>query len=259
MNRASLLACLTALAAFGVWHVARVERQPVVSITDPEIVVTEVVASAPTYVGRDVCRECHAENYNLHGQHGHASTFANASDPKIAEKFVGKTFDAGEPYGTYTYGLDDEGLFARIPDKFGDEPFRLTYALGSGHHAFTLLSLIPDDKGGTVGIEHRATWFRATDRLGDTPGQEESMPATLGELFGHKHVGNVMHKCVDCHTTTGDIVDQEIVNLTPNINCEKCHGPASEHVRQATVVSHTASVLGGARRLGLGIGTATLR
>ena len=51
--------------------------------------------------------------------------------------------------------------------------------------------------------------------------------------YSGKHENEIMRKCVYCHTTQGEIVDQEIVGLVPNVNCEKCHGPASEHVRLA--------------------------
>ena len=196
------------------------------------VAAAEVVVTDPTYVGREVCRECHAENYKLHGQHGHAHTFA-VVDGEIADKFAGRTFDAGELFGTYTYESNEQGLFTRLRDKVGDEPFPLQYSLGSGHHAITLLTLIPDAEKGTVGLEHRVSWFREHDQLGLTPGQVDGVPDTLGEMFGNRHEDRVMHKCVYCHVTTGDIVDQKIINLTPNVNCEKCHGPASEHVRQA--------------------------
>lgn len=198
---------------------------------------TEITPLEPTFVGREACRECHAENYQLHGQHAHKSTFTSTSDPDIINMFAGKTYDAGEPYGTYTYHADEQGLFARIPDKFGDKPFRLEYALGSKHGAVTLISLVPDEQEGTVAIEHRASWFSSTGELGPTPGQESHPPESAAELFGNKHIGKVMHKCVYCHTTRGSIVDQKIVDLVPNVNCEKCHGPASEHVRLARLTS----------------------
>ncbi len=214
-------------------------RIPLADDQTPALTRVEITPVAPTYVGRDVCRECHAENYHLHGHHGHKSTWASTRDPEIIKMFDGKTYDAGEPYGTYTYHTDQEGLFVRIPDKFGDKPFRLEYALGSPHGAVTLISLVPDGqqgtgrRQGTVAIEHRASWFSSSGQLGPTPGQERHAPETPAELFGRKHEGEVMRKCVYCHTTQGEIVDQEIVGLVPNVNCEKCHGPASEHVRLA--------------------------
>ena len=190
-------------------------------------------SQSPTYVGKQVCRECHADNHRLHAAHGHAHTFHAADEPEVVEKFSGRTYTTPEGYGTYTYESGKDGLLAKIPEKFGDQPFQLQYALGSGHHAMTLLSLVPDPKEDTVGIEHRASWYRKGDQLGATPGQLHTQPETLSELFGQKHVGEVMRKCVDCHVTTGTIENQGIVNLTPNINCEKCHGPGSVHAQQA--------------------------
>jgi Cytochrome c554 and c-prime len=198
----------------------------------------EITPVDPTFVGREVCRECHAENFHLHGQHGHHATFTSASDPEIIKMFAGKSFDAGEPYGTYTYHADEHGLFARLPEKFGDQPFRLEYALGSPHSAVTLLSLIPDGDQGTAAIEHRASWFTKANQLGPSPGQEAHAPETPAELFGRKHTGTVMHRCVYCHTTSAKIENQQIADLIPNVNCEKCHGPASVHVHQARTMTN---------------------
>ena len=165
-------------------------RTPLADDQTPVLTRVEITPVEPTYVGRDVCRECHAENYRLHGHHGHKSTWASTRDPEIIKMFDGKTYDAGEPYGTYTYHTDQEGLFVRIPEKFGDKPFRLEYALGSPHGAVTLISLIPDGqqgtggRQGTVAIEHRASWFSSSGQLGPTPGQEAHVAETPAELFG---------------------------------------------------------------------------
>lgn len=205
---------------------------PTVSVANAAVSPTAPTTAEPTYVGRQVCRECHAENFALHDQHGHAHTFRTASDPEVAEKFLGKTFDA-EGYGEYAYHANDAGLFATIPDKFGDQAFALEYALGSGHLGITLLSLVPHPQKGTVAIEHRASWFSDGDRLALTPGQRDGEPQSPVECFGVMHQDRVMRKCVDCHTTTATVVNQRIEGLTANVNCEKCHGPGSEHVRQA--------------------------
>lgn len=193
-------------------------------------------AAEPTYVGRKVCGECHQENFQRHAKHGHAHTFRSAADEDVVNKFIGNSF-AAQGYGQYTYGTGSNGLYARILDKFGENEFDLQYALGSGHLAITLVSLLPDRQQGTVLIEHRASWFREGDRLALTPGQRDGPPQTAAECFGVKHQGTVMDKCIDCHTTTAKIVDQRIDDLVPNVNCEKCHGPGSEHVRQARASS----------------------
>ncbi|OUW83776.1 MAG: hypothetical protein CBD74_05205 [Saprospirales bacterium TMED214] len=198
--------------------------------------VADVNAQTPQgrdgYVGREVCRECHVENYDLHRMHGHAHTFALASDEKVVSKFDGRVFDYGEPYGQYEYEQGEDGLSVRISGGSNDS-FPLQYALGSGDHAITLLSLAKDAEKGTVAYEHRGSWFSDRDRLGRTPGQPLKLPESEWQRFGMKHVDNVMQKCIYCHTTTGTVVDQTIVDLKANVNCEKCHGPGEEHVRQA--------------------------
>ena len=209
---------------------------PVQISSVPKTAKVEAISAKPTLVGREVCRECHAENYHLHADSGHASTFISTRDSKIAmEKFVGKTFDSGEPYGTYTYKSSDEGLVALLPEKFGDDPFPLEYAVGSGHVGVTFLSLLPDEQDGTIGIEHRVSWFSTTDQMNLTPGHVGKVPENGAEFFGDPHRGKRLHDCVFCHTTSGTIVDQKIVDLIPNVNCEKCHGPGSEHVRLARI------------------------
>ena len=203
---------------------------PKTEVTKPE--TYPATKQTEGYVGREVCRECHVENHSLHADHGHAHTFALASEDKIASKFVGREYDYGKPFGRYRYFQDERGVNVRLPEE-DDAEFSLQYALGSGHNAITLLSLAKDAEHGTVAYEHRGSWFRDGDRIGRTPGQPLVAPESELERFGMKHVNNVMQKCIYCHTTTGTVVDQQIVGLTANVNCEKCHGPGAEHVRQA--------------------------
>ena len=82
-------------------------------------------------------------------------------------------------------------------------------------------------------MEHRVSWFATTEDLGVTPGHDDHVPHPGPEMFGEMHRGEVLRDCVGCHSTTGTVVDQTLVDHVPNVNCEKCHGPGSEHVRQA--------------------------
>lgn len=207
-------------------------------------VADEASAVSAKLVGRQVCRECHAENFALHANHGHASTFHFVPDTDLGNRLAGKSFDAGEVFGKYEYDSDDRGrLIARLRSQFGEEPFPLQYALGSGLNAQTMLTLVPGADGQTAGIEHRVTcYFNSSSgsngesdsgRLGLTPGHTEKTPGQPLELFGAAHSGEPLARCIYCHTTTARIAQEEIVDLIPSINCEKCHGPGSEHVRLA--------------------------
>lgn len=195
---------------------------------------TSIAASQPSLhlptphlVGKEVCQECHQENFQLHSAHGHAHTFHVLDDsPDIIAKFAAKSFHAGEEFGTYEYqaefGTIDapeklKKLKATLPAVFGDEPFPLQYALGSGHNAYTLLTLITEENGNTAALEHRTSWYAAQGGLNITPGHTNKHPANGLELFGSISRDEVMEKCIDCHTTSAEIVGEEIKNLIPSV------------------------------------------
>lgn len=190
-------------------------------------------AKTAMYVGREVCGECHRDNFEQHALHGHASTFAEVADSDLPDIFDGQTYDAGEDYGTYEYSKDDLGnLIASLPEVNAPAEFPLQYVLGSGHNAQTILTLNRTSTGKTEGIEHRVSCY-ANNRLGLTVGQGGKSPSRDLEKFGDITQGEITQRCVYCHTTTGKLTEGRIDNLTANVNCEKCHGPGSEHVRLA--------------------------
>lgn len=192
-----------------------------------------VKPAQPQYVGRQVCGECHRENYDSHLAHGHASTFFTVAESGVARLFDGKTVSGGEGFGDYAYQQDENGnLTVSLADAGTPNPHPLQFVLGSGHNAQTILSLKLDADGQTEGIEHRISCY-AGGRLDVTVGHEDETPAAGDEQFGKPVQGEVLDRCVYCHTTTSTIANAQIANLVPHVNCEKCHGPGSEHVRLA--------------------------
>ena len=191
--------------------------------------------NVPQLVGREVCRECHAENFRLHSGHGHASTFRAVKGSDIVTKLSGTTYDAGNDYGTYRYSADGDGeLFATLPSRFDELNFPLQYLLGSGIHAQTMLTLMPGPEGKSVGIEHRVSCYRG-DRFALTPAHSQKKPRNTFEYFGDSMTGEPLDRCIYCHTTRADVLGDSIQDLVANVNCEKCHGPGSEHVRLARI------------------------
>ncbi len=162
----------------------------------------------------------------------HSRTFAKTLDSEEARTFDGTAHFAGDGYGEYRYQFNKEGLAVKLEERFSGRFFPLNFAVGSGKHAVTFLTLL---QGGTetVAVEHRMTWFRNGEHTGITPGQTKSKPDLSMSYFGNVIHGHEMHRCVNCHVTTGKIVGAEIYNLTAGVRCERCHGPGAEHAAAA--------------------------
>jgi Cytochrome c554 and c-prime len=97
------------------------------------------------------------------------------------------------------------------------------WAFGSGAQATTFVSRVDRD----TYREHGATWYRATNGLGFTPGHRNA----AGILFRLFDPDARILRCFGCHST-GPLsltADQEIVPHELGVRCEQCHGPGSAH------------------------------
>lgn len=191
-------------------------------------------AGTSTFVGTAACAGCHSDVAEAHARSGHADTLATTQDSTIARMLDGKSFRDEARNLTFRYRHGPDGLSVTVPEAFGDKAFPLQYALGSGMHAVSFLTLIPGADGGTVGVEHRVSWFAATDGLALTPGHTGLGVEKEVELFGRFIRGEVLDKCVGCHATTSVVADLDIHDLRPDVGCESCHGPGSAHVEAAS-------------------------
>jgi hypothetical protein len=230
-----------AVAAAAIWAIAIwwIPRRDMSAVPRPQTEVRE----RPAFVGREACHECHRENSDVHGRSPHAATFVLTSDSDVAQRLCGSTADGGTEFGTYHYDCDAEGLTARVPEQFGGRLFPLDFALGSGKHAVTFLTLLKDPSGETVGVEHRMSWYPRQSGLGLTPGHEGLSPGSPAEQFGRIFRGETLQRCIGCHTTDAQIDGDRLVNVQPGVQCEACHGPGSLHVEAARTARDTGSSL----------------
>ncbi|MBD3673587.1 MAG: cytochrome C [Planctomycetaceae bacterium] len=186
-----------------------------------------------TYVGHQKCAECHSDIVETHLNSPHANTFATTKESEVAQRLCRKQIELDEVYGTYHYQCDEAGVTVSIPEKFGGKLFPLDYALGSGKHATTLITLMLDAQQETINVEHRLTWYAEDETWDITPGQENDFPTQPGDYFGHTFRQPNVDRCIGCHTTTVDVVGRKLENLYANVQCEACHGPGSLHVAAA--------------------------
>jgi hypothetical protein len=182
-------------------------------------------------VGSRACRECHPEVFDAWQQTGHAVTFRPAHEVPFIGKLNGYRFHDRYRNVTFHYHVTENDVEVSIPAVFGAERFPLQYAFGSGAHAISFLTLLPDVNGGSLGLEHRVSWYRETGSFDLTPKHEElDDPVQDSEMFGRIVHRDIVGDCVGCHVTTSEVKNEEVVDLEPNVGCESCHGAGRPHI-----------------------------
>jgi hypothetical protein len=199
------------------------------------------------YAGSRECAECHPGEYAHFTHSGHARSFQPAAESKLARRIVGRTVaDPELPGVTWTYVWDGRKLLAerRDPEKAKREDaverFLLEYALGSGHHSMSFLTVTDPSK--PTSLEHRFTYYPPSDVLDITPGQRAVDRSKGTTIYGKEMAERTTLRCFGCHTTPtrdgpptppGRDPVASLEPVTPYVSCERCHGPARAHVEEA--------------------------
>ncbi len=250
---AVLLAGLTVLVSATAWLVFvagkaappeaanRPDRPPRVIrvITFDRPFPTEGRFVADPYIGSRVCAECHPADSVMHSRSGHALTLRPAGRLEISRRLDGTTQADPEISGvTWNYRYEKGELHITRTAASDVRQWVADYAIGSGHHAVTYVSMI--DHNIPHVLEHRLTYYHRQDGksgLGMTPGHD-TRPAPPGLMpYGGELPPRIARECFRCHATqlaAGDDEQRFDENtMIPNVSCERCHGPAKAHVAAA--------------------------
>jgi Cytochrome c554 and c-prime len=248
-----LLASLSVVAAAGLWVVFMAAKpvpqtQPKPANTnssEPRLITfdrpfpIEGRYVADPYVGSKVCAECHPAESASQSRSGHAATLIPAGRLEISRRLDGTTVadpELPEVRWSYRYSAGKLHIERQAPSQV--QKWVADYAIGSGHHAVTYVSMI-NRKIPEI-LEHRLTYYRrdkGKSELGMTPGHDvRPLPAGLTD-HGGELPPRVARECFRCHATqlaAGDDdqrFDEE--TMIPNVSCERCHGPGKAHVAAA--------------------------
>jgi len=195
------------------------------------------VARASRLVGDRACRECHELEAARHRRSGHANTLRPAAGIDLARRLDGRRVaDPERPEVAWSYRLDGDRLVAERDEAGRIERAILEYALGSGRHATTFVTLTPSPAGSPGSREHRLTYFAGREELGLTPGQSAAEAARGRRPMGlDRTPGETLH-CFGCHLTKVSDFGPNVLDpatMQPGIGCERCHGPGADHVAAA--------------------------
>jgi hypothetical protein len=194
---------------------------------------------ADPYVGSRVCAGCHPSESAMHSRSGHAATLQPAGRVEISRRLDGTTQNDPEISGvTWNYRYEKGELHITRTADSQVMQWVADYAIGSGHHALTYVSMI--DRKIPLVLEHRLTYYHRQDGksgLGITPGHD-TRPVPPGLTpYGGEIPPRIARECFRCHATqlAASDDDQRFDENTmiPNVSCERCHGPGKEHVAAA--------------------------
>lgn len=189
------------------------------------------------YVGDRACTACHPGESALHRQSGHSMTLRPAGETDEARRLDGREVkDPEYPGVSWRYAKEGRRLSVSRRNAGGTENFLIDYALGSGHHAVTFVSVSDRDPRHPAGMEHRLSCYTGEKTVDLTPGHEAAAPAKGVTPRGRPLPSSKLLRCFRCHTTMTSAQGRELLDvatMVPNVSCERCHGPARDHVDSA--------------------------
>ena len=204
--------------------------------TDPPIVETR----EPAFAGGAVCGGCHPQQAERwRGSHHDramqeatgASVLGDFEDASFTHRGVtSKFFRSGGRFFVNTEGPGGEQGDYEIAYTFGVEPLQ-QYLIRLPGGRLQSFGVAWDARPASVGGQR---WFHLYP-------DETIPPDDVLHWTGLSQRWNFM--CADCHSTAvhkGYLPEQERYETTweeLDVACEACHGPGSEHVRQATASS----------------------
>jgi predicted CXXCH cytochrome family protein len=161
---------------------------------------------APTYAGTKECTTCHRSLSQSHSSTNHALALQDVRKKKTP---ILGDFDQGEDVRT-----------VKLPDEDTARPFTakdIAFVVGSGVHVQRYLVESGKNQYMVLPVEWNVE-------------KKQWEPYKLAEAWpdqAYDWVGN----CAYCHTTGFDAAKAKWKD--PGVQCESCHGPASEHVKIA--------------------------
>lgn len=189
-----------------------------------------VYDSSAKYVGKEVCRNCHAPTYDSFMQTGMGQSFAPASRLKSAAYFDAhdvvydksldfyyKPFFRGDSMYVMEYRLQGT-------DTTYKHVQRIDYIIGSGQHTNSHIY-------SSNGYLYQApiTFYTQKGRWDLAPGFENGGNERFSRL--------IQLECMSCHNGLPEFdmgSENKYTRLQSGIDCERCHGPGSLHVTART-------------------------
>ena len=190
--------------------------------------------STATFVGDEACANCHADIYTSYHETGMARSVSRFDAGTAPEQFNadGRSPEVCHDASGYCYVAFVRGdtLFQREfrrDDPEHERTYAASHVIGSGNatRSYFMVATVQDDSP-DVGYytEMPLTWYVERELWDLSPGYEQTNDRFERPIVSH---------CMTCHNglLKFEAGPQNFYTEVPlGITCERCHGPASDHV-----------------------------
>lgn len=182
------------------------------------------------YVGSQACRGCHAEISNMYATHPMAQSAGMIGGEPIIEDYANATRFETRPGCEYFVERTDDAVWhhQRVTDLQGhplyDLAVQIVAYVGSGQHGRSYLI----ERDGQF-LMSAVSWYTGKKTWDLSPGyrpeQHQRFERQIGDACLACHIGRTAPSGEERDTYQNPAI------LEASIGCERCHGPAGEHVR----------------------------
>ncbi|MBZ5595169.1 MAG: hypothetical protein LAP39_23230 [Acidobacteriia bacterium] len=171
------------------------------------------------------CVACHPAEARSQPHTAMAQALESTADCEILRANPQLTFRDG----VYTFRIVREGDRSLYTVTDGKEtltvPIAWAFGLGSAGQTYVY------ERNGTW-YESRVSFYKQLRGLDLTMGAQDSTLKSVEEAAGRLTSPRGAQECFACHSTNATHEGRlEVNRLTPGVQCERCHGPAGQHVR----------------------------
>ncbi len=183
-----------------------------------------------TYVGINTCKTCHYNIYESFIQTGMGQSFDKASKLKTAALFgpAMTVYDKFNDMYYHPYFSGDTMKLIEFRLEGKDTIYKrqetVNYIIGSGQHTNSHMMI----RNGYL-TQMPLTFYTQKKQWDLPPGFEDGYNSRFSRIIGLE--------CMSCHNSYPEFVEgsENKYSAIPNgINCERCHGPGSIHVKQVS-------------------------
>ncbi len=180
------------------------------------------------YVGKEVCRSCHADIYDSFLQTGMGRSFGLADLHRSKADWSGHELIYDEKLDFYYQAFtSDSALYMREfrlegKDTVYQRVAQISYIVGSGQHTNSHLMNI----NGFV-YQMPMTYYTQEGRWDLPPGFEGGNNSRFART--------IQTECMTCHNAYPTQVpgaEHKYLKVQEGIDCERCHGPGALHVQE---------------------------